>query len=303
MVKLGDRGPEVSRAQKLLSLLGYDLIVDGDFGKRTARSLKAFQKKYGLVIDGIAGPNTFIALEAAQKRTSKEEKAPSNGKDYGDLEVEKMYHLDPAQYIRQKHKKTQIFIHYTAGGPSAKNVIKYWDGNATRVATAYVIHGRDSNPDKDGLVHECHNPDHWGFHLGIKGTNGRLDKVSVGIEVCAWGRLDKVGDTYKTYVKTTVPEDEVIELDEKWRGNKFYHTYSEKQLENLEKLLLWIIKEYDIPVQESFDKSWAEYNPDVIKKTLPGIWTHTTVRKDKQDTHPDPRIFEMLNRISRKVNG
>jgi N-acetyl-anhydromuramyl-L-alanine amidase AmpD len=302
MVKLGDRGLEVSRVQKYLSLYGYDLIVDGVFGKKTERSLKAFQKKFGLVVDGIAGPKTMIALEAAQKRTAKEDKSPSVSKDYGDIKVETGYHLPPEQYIRQKHKKTQIFIHFTASGPIAKSVINYWDSNSERVAAPFVINGRDGV--NDGLIHQCFNPDHWGFHLGIKGTNGRLDKASVGIEICNWGRLDKKGDKFYSWTKTEVSSDEVYELDKEWRGRKYYQKYSDRQIEELEKLILWIVKEYDIPVQkEVFDRNWAEYNKDVITKTLPGIWTHTNVRKDKQDTYPDQRIFDMLNRISKKVNG
>ena len=46
MVKLGDIGTEVSQVQHLLSSIGYDLIPDGHFGKKTLRSLKAFLKKH-----------------------------------------------------------------------------------------------------------------------------------------------------------------------------------------------------------------------------------------------------------------
>ena len=302
MVKLGDRGPEAAKVQKFLSLLGYDLIVDGVFGGKSQRSLRAFQKKFGLEVDGIAGPKTMIALEAAQKRTAKEEKSPSISKNYGDLTVDKSAHLPKEQYIRQSFKKTQIFIHFTASGPNGKNVINYWDKTAERVATPFVVNGREDG--SDGLVYECFNPDHWGFHLGIKGTNGRLDKASVGIEICAWGRLEKKNGKFYSWTDTEVPSNEVCTLSEAWRERIYYQKYSDQQLKNLEKLIMWIVKEYDIPVQtKEFNRDWAEYNPNVIKDTLPGIWTHTNVRKDKQDTYPDDRLFDMLNRISKKVNG
>lgn len=301
MVTLGDKGPEVSKLQKLLSLIGYDLVVDGEFGNKTLRSLKAFQKKYNLVVDGIAGPVTFEALKAAQKRTSKED-GNSNSKNYGDLNIDTEHQLDSSQFLKQVFKKDKIFIHYTVSGPSPKSVIKYWDGNETRVATAFVLGGRGS---EDGKIYEAHNPDYWSFHLGIKGSKGKLDRSSIGIEICAWGKLNKKGEKFFNVYGGEVPADEVYTLEDKWRGDLYYHKYSDKQLESLEKLLLWIIDEYNIPVQNiDFEsKDWMEYSEDVVKNSTPGIWTHTTVRKDKQDTYPDHRLMEMLNRIKKKVNG
>lgn len=300
MTTLGDKGPEVSQLQKYLSMLGYDLVIDGNFGNKTLRSLKAFQKKYGLAVDGLAGPQTFSALKAAQKRTSKEEKEVKfTGKNYGDLNVDINHNQPAEQYLKQTTEKDKIFIHYTVSGPDAKSVLKYWDGNSERVSTAFVISGRGS---EDGKVYEAFNPDYWSFHLGVKGTKGKLDKSSVGIEICAWGKLDKKGEKFYNAYGGEVPLSEVYTLKDAWRGNTYFHAYSEKQLESLEKLLLWIIDEYKVPVQNIvFDKNWAEYNEKVISDKSPGIWTHTNVRLDKQDTYPDQRIFDMLNRIKDNI--
>jgi N-acetyl-anhydromuramyl-L-alanine amidase AmpD len=301
MVTLGDKGKEVSQLQKYLSMLGYDLVIDGDFGNKSLRSLKAFQKKYGLLVDGIAGSQTFEALKAAQKRTSKESKDTLRGKEYGELEVDVDHHMEPEQYIKQVFVKDKVFIHYTVSGPDARKVIKYWDGNSPRIATAYVMSGRG---DEDGKIYEAHSPDFWSYHLGGKGSKGKLDKHSIGIEICAWGRLDKKGDKYYNYYGSEVSADEVYTLDEKWRGREYYHMPSDKQMESLEKLLLWIVGEYKIPVQDiDFNRNWAEYNETLIKEKTPGIWTHTNVRKDKQDMYPDHRMFEVLNRVKEKVNG
>jgi len=301
IVKLGDRGADVSKLQKYLSMVGYDLVIDGHFGNKTLRSLKAFQKKYGLIVDGVAGPKTFSALKASQKRTSKEEKETENSKRYGDMVVDIDNHLSPEQYIKQKFEKNKIFIHYTVSGPNAKNVIKYWDRNAPRIATAFVISGRG---EEDGKIYEAHDPDYWSFHLGVKGTNGRFDRSSVGIEICAWGRLDKKGDKYFNVYNSEVPANEVYELETKWRGKEYYHAYSDEQIKSLEKLIYWIVKNYNIPVQNiEFDKNWLEYDEKIIKSNLPGIWSHTNVRKDKQDTYPDQRLFDLLNRIKNKFNS
>jgi N-acetyl-anhydromuramyl-L-alanine amidase AmpD len=299
MAKYGDKGPGVAEIQKLLSFLGYDLTSDGEFGDKTLRSLKAFQKKMNLDADGVAGPKTVEALKAAQKRTSKEDKNTPPSKNYSNLEIIKTCQLDSSQYIKQRTEKDKIFIHFTAGGPSAPNVIRYWDKDEPRVATAYVIDGGD------GKAYECFHPDFWSFHLGVKGTNGALDKSSVGIEICSYGPLKEVGGKFYAWPadwKTEVSKDKVYELKEEFRGFKYFQAYTQDQLDTVEKLLEFLIEEYSIPVQKSFDMNWFEFNDDLLSKKMPGIWTHTNVRKDKSDSYPDQRLLDMLNRIAKKYN-
>lgn len=301
MITLGDNSSEVSKLQKYLSMIGYDLVIDGCFGIKTLRSLKAFQKKYKLVVDGLADSKTLSAIKAAQKRTSKENKESRYIKSYGDMVVDVDNHLDPEQYIKQIFNKDKVFIHYTTSGPNAKSVINYWNGNSPRVSTAFVISGRG---EEDGKIYEAYNPDYWSYHLGVKGTKGALDRNSIGIELCAWGRLEKRGEKYYNVYGTEVPADEVYKLEDEWRGSLYYHSYTDKQLESIENLLSWIIKNYKIPIQDiEFNRDWMEYNLDLVKSKTPGIWTHTNVRTDKSDIYPDKRVFDMLNRIRINVNG
>jgi peptidoglycan hydrolase-like protein with peptidoglycan-binding domain len=133
MITLGDRSIEVSQLQKNLSLLGYDLIIDGHFGNRTLRSLKAFQKKFGLIVDGVAGQKTISTIKAAQKRTSKEEKNNKHIKNYEDLYIDVNNNQSIEQFIKQTTYKDKIFIHHTISGPTANSVIKYWNQNKKQV--------------------------------------------------------------------------------------------------------------------------------------------------------------------------
>lgn len=297
MVKYGDNNPEVTEVQKLLSLLGYDLIIDGGFGDKTLRSLQAFQKKIGLMVDGIAGSKTIEALKASQKRTAKEEKAVPAIKPYDELVVNRTCELDSSQYLKQTIKKDKIFIHFTAGGPSAQNVIKFWGSDETKVSTAYVIDGYK------GEIFECFHPDFWSFHLGIKGTNGALDKTSIGIEICMWGPITKVGDKFMTYVNKEIDASEVYELNTPFRGYKYFHRISDSQLESLEKILNFLIDHYEIPVQSNFDNTWFDYKPALLTNKNAGLWTHVNVRKDKTDMYPEPKLIDLLNRLSIKYNS
>lgn len=206
--------------------------------------------------------------------------------------INRNHQLPAGQYFTTKHKKTQLFIHFTAGGPQAENVMAGWASNDERIGCSYVI-------DRDGEILQAFDPDYWAFHLGIKGTNGKLDKISVGIEICAWGPLTKKGDKYYNYLNREVPSDEVYELESPHRGYKYYHAYSEAQIKALESLIPYISNKYNIPTNNStFDDDWFEFNVDIIKNSTPGIWTHTTVRKDKFDSYPDERLKNILKNLS-----
>jgi len=65
----GDRGLDVKILQDSLKRLGYNCIIDGDFGPKTTVAVIKFQKDHGLSIDGIVGPKTrkVLADKLAEK--------------------------------------------------------------------------------------------------------------------------------------------------------------------------------------------------------------------------------------------
>jgi len=298
-VKKGDRNQSVAEVQKLLSLIGYDIISDGDFGSRTELAIIDFQSDNHLKADGIVGEVTFEALTKAAPSVPNVKAAPSTSIDYGDLAVNKTVLQPDSQYIKQEFPKTQIFLHFTAGGPSAKNVINGWNADESRISTAYVV------DRTTGEVYECFNPKYYSFHLGIEKTNGRLDKASVGIEICTYGPLKERDGKYYAWPKDwtqEIPANNVIKLDKPFRGYQYFEDITLTQIINVEKLLKTLIKQYNIKVQQSFDTSWFDYNQNVIDKTLPGIWTHVNVRRDKTDLFPKQELLQMLNRLAKEFH-
>ena len=64
-IKKGSTGNPVRRAQKRLTLGGYDTGgVDGIFGASTESAVKRFQKDFGLAQDGIVGPKTWDKIDS-----------------------------------------------------------------------------------------------------------------------------------------------------------------------------------------------------------------------------------------------
>ena len=62
-MRLGNRGSEVTKLQRLLKTLGFlKSSIDGDFGITTEAAVKAAQVRYGLQPDGVVGAATWQAF-------------------------------------------------------------------------------------------------------------------------------------------------------------------------------------------------------------------------------------------------
>jgi len=57
---------DVKQLQKDLHLLGYQLDVDGHFGRQTDAVVRDFQKASNLTVDGLAGPQTLHTVKTAK---------------------------------------------------------------------------------------------------------------------------------------------------------------------------------------------------------------------------------------------
>jgi hypothetical protein len=224
------------------------------------------------------------------------------------LDIKKIIqeNLPAANYYQEIIPKKQIFIHHTAGAANAKNVIAGWKTRTDHVGTAFVIAGKPSSATsgyKDGDIYQAFSSKHWGYHLGLKKDVFTeqgvpympLDKSSIAIEICNWGALTpQANGTLKQYTGGTVPAAEAVTLNPPYRGSAIYHAYTDAQLASLKDLLIYLCDKYSIPKTFNADMF------DISKKALtgtPGIWTHTSVRKDKVDCSPQPKLLELLKNL------
>jgi N-acetyl-anhydromuramyl-L-alanine amidase AmpD len=198
-------------------------------------------------------------------------------------------------YYKEVTKKVQIYLHHTAGGPNAKTVFQGWEANPERIATCVVI-------DASGEIVQGYGSEYWAYHLGLKNDIFKanalpyvnLDKCSIGIEICCWGQLTKKGAKYYNYVGGEVDVDEVVELSKPYKGFKYFHHYTDAQIESVKSLLLHWKDKYDI------DITYHEDIWDISKRALSatnGVFTHNSVRKDKIDVYPNPKLIEMLKSL------
>jgi peptidoglycan hydrolase-like protein with peptidoglycan-binding domain len=67
VLKIGATGLPVRRAQKRMSLVGYEVGgVDGRYGTQTQAAVKKLQQQNGLGVDGIVGPQTWSVIDALE---------------------------------------------------------------------------------------------------------------------------------------------------------------------------------------------------------------------------------------------
>ncbi len=58
------QGKDVRELQRILFVKGYQLTVDGVFGKETDKQLRQFQRDHFLDFDGVVGRKTLVALKS-----------------------------------------------------------------------------------------------------------------------------------------------------------------------------------------------------------------------------------------------
>lgn len=222
-----------------------------------------------------------------------------------DLKKIKQVPLSTSQYMDQEVQKVQIVLHHTAGNSSAPATINMWNNDDRgRIATCIVISGKGLSKDTfDGEICQAFGSKKWGYHLGLKQDIFRakgiayksIDPIAIGIEICNWGPLKQKADgKYYNYVDRVVPNDQVCELTVPYKGNKYYHAYTDAQIESVRQLLVYWNTVHGI------DLTYNEDIWDISVRALKGengVFTHNSYRKDKSDVSPQPKLIAMLKAL------
>lgn len=190
------------------------------------------------------------------------------------------------QYYKQTQMKDYIFLHHTAG-LNVKSIIEWWNSKPDHIATPYLI-------DRDGSIYELFDPHYWSYALGVKGGTS-MEKASIHIELVSLGQLYKLGTEYRGIGKKLVDPSEVYTLPSDFRGSRYYHRYTDEQIASLEWLLKKLMKDFGIKKQpENLLAGFWDYREPFKEAFTEGIWSHTSVRKDKSDIHPQTNLINMV---------
>jgi len=208
------------------------------------------------------------------------------------------------QYIAEEHPKAQIYLHHTAGNANPFGVFTGWASNPERIATCVSIGGKPGTNTnwEDGEVVQGFSSKFWAYHLGLKESTFQsagvpyksLDKISIGIEICNWGQLTARDGKFYNYVNREVPEEEVCYLNQPYKGFKYFHNYTDAQIAAVKDLLLLWKQRYNIPL--TYNQDIWDITPRALKGEA-GVFTHNSVRRDKVDIYPHPKMIQMLQSL------
>ena len=225
-----------------------------------------------------------------------------------DLKKIKQIPMKESQYMKEDVKKVQIVLHHTAGNSSGPATIKMWDADDRgKIATCVTISGKGQSKDTyDGEICQAFSSKHWAYHLGIKPDvfrakavpYQRLDKIAIGIEICNWGPLEKRGDRFFNYVNREVSKDQVCELEVPYKGHKYYHAYTDAQIESVRQLLVYWNEVHGIPLEYREKDMWDV--SIVALRGVSGVFTHNSYRRDKSDISPQPKMIAMLKSLTQE---
>ncbi|HZV71310.1 MAG TPA: N-acetylmuramoyl-L-alanine amidase [Saprospiraceae bacterium] len=200
-------------------------------------------------------------------------------------------------YYVTEYPKQRIVLHFTAG--NLRSDIMNLTKQDYHVSVAFII-------ARDGTIYQLHPSKYWSGHIGggvgNQGTNNREDKASIAIEISNYayllpvnGNLEtiysrvkdpatgKTGpvDLYCTQQQTTA----FTKLNTPFRGQSYYASFTDAQIESTIILCRFLTAKYQIPRQFlPEDKRFITFD-DVVK--FKGIVTHINYRSSgKWDIGP-----------------
>lgn len=327
LIKEGDTGRNVKEIQTLLDVHGFWTYskFTKNYGSITKSAVERFQRARGLSIDGKVGHKTLSELldgvDTSTYSIADVVIEDTDGMlDYkGSYEVEledpltiNRVYLDTDQYVRDygKIEPLSLFLHHTAGWNNPYNVANDWNTDKRgRVGTGYIIGGKSIRKGKyggdkyDGEVIECFPDNYFAWNLGKVG-NFDISIYQASVELANFGYAIKKGDKFYNYINVEIPKEMICDLGFKFRGYRYYHKYTDAQIESLRKLIIHIHKIYpkieitkgipELLVKGTAPKKAFDFNTDAYNGIQNGTWCHTNVRTDKFDLSPQPNMVNML---------
>lgn len=297
--KLGDKGEAVIKLQKLLNKNGYSIKIDGKYGPSTRRAVQSFQQSREINPDGIVGTQTMRALEGLRIElyNNTAAKAP-HFHDLNSME-------EKQEFYKDIHLKDKIILTNTETSGSiteAQGKIA-WLRNKTQMRYNYtfLIGGKgNENMNWDGIIARSFDDRYWAQHTKVSNRQieNNINATSISIALCNYGPL--AIDSYSNIVNLhgqIVEDDEVFDLGRTWNGFRYFHKYTNRQLDSMVDLLKYLMEKYKINrMRKGYSQHWwFEYNQHAnISKS--GIWNMANFSPGLGLT-PQPELISAMNSL------
>jgi hypothetical protein len=252
-----------------------------------------------------SSPPSSNAPTGATTYRSTKTKFPGNKVNKGNLEYYEYHITTPGKtYFTEKNKKQWIVLHHTAGSENPFRVANTFNSRSIDegypISTEFSMGGVSLKGESsyDGVLVQCHPDGYWAYHS----SSGRLDRTSVGIEVCNYGYLREINGKLYTASKSNprvMDPAYAIRLSQPFRKRQYYHNYTERQIISLKKFLLYIANRDNIDLRAGLrgliqSKGAFGAFDTIVGGPKVGIWSHTNTTLGKSDMYPHPMLIDML---------
>jgi len=322
IIKLKMSGDDILFMKKRLKELGFHKDkIDNYYGQTTLVSVTNFQRHIGIKPDGVVGSQTWNRLLNLENKVivKKEEDILQKISFVSDSGLKIYDHLlNDNEFYKDETQKNTIFIHNSNSCSRPDWRIGNWDKRwekdnsgfhildnsgkpkEIRVGSHYVIGRKSSSSDIniwDGKVLRAIDDKYCINHLDINSANNQdLNFKSISIEICNYGHLVHRDGSFYNSVNKLVRNSDVVELEDSFRGYKYWEKYTDNQIENLRKLILHLKQKYNIEIEKDiYDKSWFEYSDKWF--SLGGLRNYSQVNRDIFGIFPQKEIIQMLNSL------
>lgn len=301
VVKFGQTGDLVAILQDALNLK-----KDGVFGHVTKQAVRMFQIQHKIKADSIVGHVTWLKLGINPLEIDADTDITSSA-----TWIEQ-YRLPEGEYVDEIDAKQYIFISVNNGQHSPYEVIDRWASDQRgRVGAHYVIGGLAAHLDAnklsgsdrtyDGKVLQAIKDENRGFHLG-RVKSHKLIKHSISIELCSSGYLEEREGRYFTWYNQEVHPSQVVRLEKSYRGYRYFHKYSQNQLESLEALLKLLCEKHEIFHNSTDINKYKISNVDHFNENTKfntSISSRDILRSDTISISPQEELLDLLNKFNK----
>jgi hypothetical protein len=223
--------------------------------------------------------------------------------------------LDVLQYgvnsncmYNEETQKSQIYLHASLFNINPFKLIDHYNTNTCTIKTAptFIITSKPQSINDnyiDGSVIQLYQSKYWSHHLHLKEAHiiqggssiNLLNKNSISIEINNWGPLIDTEHGFVTRTGIGISDNDVYEFSTPYRGFKYYHKYTESQIESLKLLLQLLGSKWNIDTQFKGPNIFNVDRRALMNQN--GVYCHNSVRPDIHDISPQTTLVEMLKTI------
>lgn len=301
VLKQGSSGDDVLLLQNKLKEFGFSTETSGYFGQSTVVGVSSFQTSIGIKSTGEVNIQTWNRLTNFNKLV---DDIPNKLINFTKNGLKIYDTLDSVDFYNEITKKNTIVISNSIGyDPNI--VIKHWKGYykssdiILKKSSSYIIGGRYSKVNTwNGKIIKAFDDKYWSYSFYTDDLD--ISKI-ISIEICNDGPIVEKDNKYYNIFGGLVDKEDIVELD--YLGYKYYHKYTNEQIESLRKLLSHLQLKHGIQVNRGiynedgfksfYDINWfTDYNPE-----LGGIKNIKSFIVDSFGLTPQKEILDMLNTI------